>query len=252
MTIFNFFQNLNMNYFYGGFNFTPNWFMPNLFTAMPNFSLFSQFTMPTFNWNMPSIFNINNFPQNNFFDSFNFNNNFTYNFNTNYVKPDTKLKKQNPSSSYNRNISGNINNSYSRLSKSAAYQKALNDSNLENLSSGGRRWSISEASFRTDIPFARKGTKAILDRVTSIIGEDLVITSALGTGEAGNPHVKSGYASHHNAENPKLDISTRGKNAAQLAAKLRNTGYFSRVSIESDHLDVQIDPAKFKNLDTVA
>ena len=67
MTIFNFFQNLNMNYFYGGFNFTPNWFMPNLFTAMPNFSLFSQFTMPTFNWNMPSIFNFNNFPQNNFF-----------------------------------------------------------------------------------------------------------------------------------------------------------------------------------------
>ncbi len=246
MTFINIFQNLNMNYFNGSFNcFTPNWLIPNMF--MPNFSLFTQFNMPSFNWNTTSLFNFNNFPQFNF-NSFNFvpsqiSSSNNYNFN-----PAATIQNK----SFNKTASGGINSSYARLSKSMAYQKALKDPSLENLSSGGRRWSISEASFRTDIPFARKGTKDILDKVTSIIGEDLVITSALGTGEAGNPHVKSGYASHHNAENPKLDISTRGKNAGRLAAKLRETGYFSRVSIESDHLDVQIDPAKFKKLDTVA
>ncbi len=144
---------------------------------------------------------------------------------------------------YNKSVSGNIDNSYTNLSLSAARQKALTDTNLEELK-GGQNWQIAEASFRTDIPFAKKGTGEILEKVAQEIGETLVITSALGTGEAGNPHQKGGYASHHNAENPKLDIRITG-NAQELAQKLRDTGYFSRVSVESDHLDVQIDPAKF-------
>ena len=145
---------------------------------------------------------------------------------------------------------GKIDSSYQSLTQAQAREKALKDPNLEELK-GGKNWSVSDRSFVTDIPFAKKGTSAILQKVSEMIGEDLVITSALGTGQKGNPHKLDGYDSHHNAENPKLDIRAHG-NGNALAAKLRNTGYFSRVSIESDHLDVQIDPSKFNELNLTA
>lgn len=153
--------------------------------------------------------------------------------------------------SYSKAVSGEIDNSYLGLNKREAERKAQNDPRLERLS-GGNGWSIQNASFTTDIPFARKGTSAILEKVSKLIGKELVITSALGTGEPNSPHAKKGYASHHNATNPKLDISLKGHNANDLAAKLRSTGYFSRISIESDHLDVQIDPSKFNSLEVIA
>ncbi len=218
---------------------------------MPNFDN----TFSSWNFGLPSFFNYDPILQFNWFDFSNF---FptNFNFNTNntiWPTPTAFNFTQTPKKSFtnfNKTVSGGINHSYINLTKSAAYSKAKTDSNLEELK-GGRNWSISEPSFRTDIPFAKKGTAAILDKVAAITGENLVITSALGTGEAGNPHVKNGYASHHNAENPKLDIRING-NAQTFAQKLRNTGYFSRVSVESDHLDVQIDPDKFKGLNTLA
>lgn len=162
-------------------------------------------------------------------------------------KPQKEKKYQ--FTTYNRKTIGNIDNSYTKLNQAQATQKARKDSNLEELR-GGKNWKVAN-TFHTDIPFAKKGTSAILQKVAQEIGEDLVITSALGTGEAKNPHKKGGYASHHNAENPKLDIATNGHGTA-LAQKLRNTGYFSRVSLESDHLDVQIDINKFKKIECVA
>lgn len=144
-----------------------------------------------------------------------------------------------------------IDNSYVSLTKTQAAQKASEDKNLERLN-GGKNWSIAQNSFITDIPYAKKGTGAILDKVSEMLGgENLVITSALATGEAGNPHKKSGYDSHHNAENPKLDIRLNG-NAYDMAARLRSTGYFSRVDVEKDHLDVQIDPAKYERFSALA
>ena len=243
--------NLNTNHFSSAQN------MLGFETPVTNFS-----QTPLFNFGDFNGFNsfwFNQFDMTNFFSGFN---NFTWQMptfdNFTFTLPSfksTSLSNKSSSGStfkpFSQNISGNINHSYLGLSKASAYQKAKSDSNLEELK-GGSRWQISSASFRTDIPFAKKGTGAILDKVAAAIGEELIITSALGTGEAGNPHQKGGYASHHNAENPKLDISTRGKNASVLAQKLKDTGYFSRVSIESDHLDVQIDPSKFKTLNTLA
>ena len=162
----------------------------------------------------------------------------------------TKPKVSGTAKKYALSGGKKVDNSYVSLSKSQATKKAQSDTNLERLS-GGRNWSVSDSSFRTDIPYAKKGTGKILDKVSDMIDEKLVITSALGTGQTGNPHVKSGYASHHNAENPKLDIRTNG-HGRELAAKLRATGYFSRVSLESDHLDVQIDPSKYEQFSATA
>ena len=240
-------------------------------------SFIPSFTFPPL-FNFDTCFNSSfDFSNNNFFEKFSYSNKpvttsfinfespklnydfkFDYNINSNFYQSASKqdfefktaVSPKNSFTNYTRSASGKINNSYVNLSKSAAFARAKNDSNLEQLT-GGKNWSISEASFRTDIPFAKKGTAAILDKVATLTGENLVITSALGTGEANNPHVKSGYSSHHNAENPKLDIRING-NGKSLAQKLKGTGYFSRVSIESDHLDVQIDPSKYQGLDAIA
>ena len=60
------------------------------------------------------------------------------------------------------------------------------------------------------------------------------------------PHkVTNNYCTHHNAENPKLDIKTNG-HAAKLRKKLIATGLFSRVSVEPDHLDIQIKAEVYK------
>lgn len=241
MTFVPTFKNINFENSY--FNIqTSGWIMPSFYFNLPLFT----------NWTMPSFFNFGNFDFSDIKFTFPDTNNKT---DTTNLWNFSDMKFVMPTSSKKTNVTkhetkGSINNEYSNLSKSEAYKKALNDTNLEKLT-GGRNWSIAESSFITDIPFAKKGTGAILEKVASLIGENLVITSALGTGENGNPHVKGGYASHHNAENPKLDIRING-NGKELAQKLKNTGYFTRVSTESDHLDVQIDPDKFKDFDTIA
>lgn len=135
-----------------------------------------------------------------------------------------------------------VDTSYSRINRTKALKKAKNDKRLEELK-GGKGWSIAENSFITDIPYAKKFTGKILSIVSEIIGEHITVTSALGTGGIkGNktPHkVTQNYCTHHNAENPKLDIKTNG-HANKLRKKLIATGLFSRVSVEPDHLDIQI------------
>lgn len=242
----------------------------NLTPCSPHFTF-----IPLFDFNVN--FNFFNFNNQNFFELFQGVNNFATTSFTNFefqkvndnvksdsninsiisksppkldVKLSTTIQPKSNFTNYTKSTSGSINHSYINLSQKEAFEKAKTDSNLEQLC-GGTNWSISEGSFVTDIPFAKKGTAAILDKVTSLIGEKLVITSALGTGEAGNPHVKNGYASHHNAENPKLDIRLNG-DGKSLAKKLKATGYFSRVSLERDHLDVQIDPSKYQGLCAIA
>jgi len=150
-----------------------------------------------------------------------------------------------------QNIKG-IDTSYSRMSKEKAEKRAAKDSRLERLI-GGKGWSIVEKLFITDIPFARKFTGKILSFVHSLIGEHLFVTSALGTaGNGGNttPHkVKENrYRTHHNAENPKLDLRTNG-HANQLEKKLNSTGMFSWVYNEHNHLDVQIKPEVYMALE---
>ena len=146
----------------------------------------------------------------------------------------------------------NVDTSYAKLSRDKALKKAAKDPRLERLK-GGNGWSVSLDSFITDIPYAKKHTGAILSFVSSIIGENLVVTSALGTHGTRNnrtPHkVTQNYCTHHNAENPKLDIRSNG-HPKKLQKMLLNTGLFARVSIEPDHLDIQIKPevyAAFEN-----
>lgn len=141
-----------------------------------------------------------------------------------------------------------VDTSYSKMERNLALQKAKNDSRLEKLD-GGKGWSVAKDSFITDIPYARKFTGKILSIVSSLIGEHITVTSALGTGgEKGRktPHkVSKSYCTHHNAENPKLDIRTNG-NPAKLRKKLIGTGLFSRVSVEPDHIDLQIKHEVYK------
>ncbi len=233
------------------FNVFDNYFQENMpafdnfnsSSYIPQFNFafdFKNFQIPNFNWNF-------SFPK------------FDFNASSSQFKTPVldsfwdkpSLSSEKPKSSakpvaYKKNTSGVEDKSYLSLSKTEAYKKAEKDPNLEKLT-GGKGWSVSENSFKTDIPFAKKGTSKILEEVSKLTGEKLVITSALGTGQAHNPHKKSGYDSHHNAANPKLDIRAHG-NANQLAEKLRKTGYFSWVLSEGDHVDVQIDYKKFSEL----
>lgn len=146
---------------------------------------------------------------------------------------------------------------YANLSRSEALIKAKNDSNLE-LLTNGNGWSISSGCFTNDIPYAKKGTGALLSKISAEIGEDLVVTSALGTKTS--PHAKGNSdCSHYNDKNPKLDFGG-GLNyteATSLANKLRNTNYFSRVVVEANgdgnyHLDVQIKDGAYNSLNFVA
>lgn len=99
MTFYNIFQNLNMNYF-SGFN---NWFFPS-------FGMFEQFTMPTFNWNMPSLFSFDTFPPINLSSIFsnqitysqsniNFNNTYNQLFNTPYTTQSSLISSTKSNSS---------------------------------------------------------------------------------------------------------------------------------------------------------
>lgn len=161
--------------------------------------------------------------------------------------PASVVAKANTSKSktaVSKQTSRDIDNRYSKYtSTSEAEKAAAKDERLERLTSGVG-WRIEEKSFQTDIPYARKGTSEILEETAKIVGHDLVITSALATGCAGNPHKRGGYISHHNAENPKIDIRANG-NADELAKELRATGLFSHVYAEGTHVDVQISPEAY-------
>ena len=128
--------------------------------------------------------------------------------------------------------------------KSSAIAAAKKDPNLEELKNTNYI-TINNASFKTDIPFAKKGTMTILEKVSKILGYELIITSALATGHPDNPHAH-GNRSHHNANNPKLDFAIpSGMSDNEFADKLRKTGYFSHVLPEGNHVDVEIDISKF-------
>jgi hypothetical protein len=199
-------------------------------------------------WQMPTFFNTSNF-----------NNLLTFNtpsfWNSTGIWSPSTLGTSNSSSSISASrssSSGVCNYKYAKLSRSAALTEAAKNPNLEKLS-GGNGWSVSSNSFANDIPYARKGTSAILAKVAAQIGQNITVTSALGTKTS--PHVKStGYASHYNDTNPKLDLGGGLSNSRALALKdkLLATGYFSRVSVESDgatsHLDVQIKESAYNNL----
>ena len=114
------------------------------------------------------------------------------------------------------------------------------------------------ADFCNDIPYAKKGTGALLTKISDEIGEELIVTSALGTKTS--PHSKGNSScSHYNEKNPKLDFGggLNHSEATSLANKLKNTGYFSRVAVEANgdgnyHLDVQIKDSAYNSLNVTA
>ena len=176
---------------------------------------------------------------------------FTKFWETTFKKSNNRILKSVP----DKTVAGS--QSYSEMSRSEALQAAAKNKALEKLI-GGNNWTVSTASFINDIPYARKGTSAILAKAALMTGENLVVTSALGTKTS--PHIKSvSNSSHYNSTNPKLDLGG-GLNRTQaysLQYKLKGTGLFSRVEVEHDisgnyHLDVQIAENSFRNLDTFA
>ncbi len=242
----------NMPAAFGGLNLWNNW---NNFSLLGNFN-----TLGIWNNGFSENETANKDFYSDFWKSFkatgnnsvNFKNNDMFRFSwSDYKVPEkTKFQWDLQSSSPSTGIS------YSTMSRDAALKAAAADSALERLS-GGKGWSISDASFINDIPYARKGTGAILEKVSDMIGEDIVVTSALGTKTS--PHVKSeSSASHYNRENPKLDLGggLTLAQAQELKTKLDKTGMFALVEVESDgstaHLDVQIAESAFKSLDTLA
>ena len=144
------------------------------------------------------------------------------------AKPQTR-KKQAPTK---------VSSAYQNLSKAEAITRARKDG-LEELR-GGERWNMS--SFINDIPFAGRGINNFLDHLTEKIDSNITVTSALAT--KNSPHSKNG--GHYDAKNPKLDFGGQlsYSQAQTLKRKLDETGYFTRVEIESHgntaHLDVKI------------
>lgn len=223
---------------------------------------FNTFCQPNWNWFTPMNFSFPSMPMLN--STFTFNTiptfsstpTFTPSFTPSFTQWSFPKWDTTPSFLGKTKTETTTSGSFASMSRSEALKAAQNNPNLEKLS-GGIGWSISSASFTNDIPYAKKGTSDILARVSKQIGEDLVITSALGT--KNSPHVKtSSSESHYNEENPKLDIGggLSHTQAESLRSKLLNTGYFSRVEVEKHgdtaHLDVQIKDSAFKKLDTVA
>lgn len=253
------------NYYPSGCNFfsAPN---TQLMFPMPDFS---NITIPQFD-TTSLCNNFGNYqfnvPQFNFDTSqfnFNFNNN-NYSLN-NYSlgvadkfeeKHPTKKTKKSNNTSYTK--TGN-NHPYALLTKQEALKKAKSDPNLEDISSGGTGWSVASGSFRNDIPFAKAGTKTLLDKAFAEAGIEFYVTSALGTKTSPHGYKDSGASSsHYNEKNPKLDLQpknnpTSKKSNEQLAAALQKTGLFSRIYVETDsrgvtHLDVQLKDSAFTAL----
>ena len=160
-----------------------------------------------------------------------------------------KTSKCDTRQKYSAGASGKIDYKYADMYRSAALELAAKDPNLEDLRTKQYSGWLLKNTFATDIPFAKKGTAKILQKVYEMTGIKLEISSALGTNGngSGSPHQKNnGYSSHHNAENPKLDISYssigNSMSGEDFAAKLRSTGLFNWILVEGDHLDVQIHP----------
>lgn len=269
MTIFNF--NCFMNFNFAQPNFSFGCFtMPNFFS---NFSLFNfgcggfnQFSFmnqyPTIGMmGSPSIFS--NFASTSFSfpDTPYVLNSPTSIFNTpswdSYYTPSTSFSPASYApaafSSTSHTPAKSYNSKFASLSKSEAINAAETNPNLEKLS-GGNGWSISSSSFTNDIPYARKGMNAFLTKLSSQIGENLVVTSALGT--ATSPHAKNG--GHYDETNPKLDFGggMSESEAYLLKAKLDGTGYFSRVEVEVDgataHLDVKVKESELAKYESIA
>lgn len=123
-----------------------------------------------------------------------------------------------------------------KLSRADAIKKIKLDKDYEDLSKGGKNWKIAPGSMVNDIPFARAGVGKLLD-ATGIKG--LEITGATGTKTS--PHSGKGTGKGHYS-GTKLDFSTRGKSREEienLANQLMQSGIFSEVTIEKDHIDVQ-------------
>ena len=123
-----------------------------------------------------------------------------------------------------------------KLSRSEAIKKVKLDKDYEDLSKGGKNWKIAPGAMVNDIPFARAGVGKLLD-ATGIKG--LEITGAMGT--KNSPHAGKGTGKGHYS-GTKLDISTRGKSRKEiesLANQLMQSGIFSEVLVENDHIDVQ-------------
>lgn len=196
--------------------------------------------LDTFSYSTPPKLNITSYQYNSPPKITDFSSNLTYSAET--KTPATTFK-------YSTNVSGNIDNRYLQCKTlSEAEKLAQNDTNLERLSNV-QGVAVVDSAFRTDIPYAKKGTTEILQDVAESLNTELQITSALATGHPNNPHGKDGYKSHHNAENPKIDLLVpSGYTSATFAEALHKTGKFSHILPEGDHIDVQINPEAYKNL----
>lgn len=145
---------------------------------------------------------------------------------------------------------------YGALTRAEALEKAENDPNLECLTPDNEYVFLLNESFNNDIPYAKKGTMAILKKAAEEIGETLYITSALGT--SSSPHAgKEKNSGHYDPTNPKIDLGggLSETEAKELAQKLNSTGYFEFVNPEPNndgfgnwHLDLKIDKDAYSDL----
>jgi len=261
-------------------NFVPNYDSTAYFNNIPavNFNNFQFNTsIPSCNfdisdntWFMRNT-NFQNFENswwNNSFNNFSFNNSFNWsNFSLpkwsyNFSLPafNTSLTgSKSTSFSLQSRASGKTNivwlrgkdvkndtHDYAKLSRKDALVKAQQDPNLEELKTGnGNGWKVN-GTFWNDIPYARKGTGALLTKVCQGQGITLNISSALGT-KTSRHQKGAGSRSHYNGLNPKLDfggIPNREK-AVEIAEKLKKSGLFTWIYVELNddgktyHLDVQ-------------
>ena len=152
---------------------------------------------------------------------------------------------------------------YANMSRAEALTAAKKDSNLENLEdlANGKKWTLNSASFPNDIPYAKKGTAKLLDKVYEAIDKynkehscniKLVVTSALGTTSSKHTR-KRDKISHYNELNPKLDFGggLSEQDAKALEKILNDTGLFCHVyrhEGSDNHLDVQFSDEAYKSL----
>ena len=132
-------------------------------------------------------------------------------------------------------------------------------SQLESLQGGGAGWKIDQGSFVNDVAAARAGTGAILSAVAAQMpGQNIVITSALGTKQSKKNKIHSGGdkgTGHY--EGQTIDISAAGMTKAQAedyAKRMYATGYFSHVAAERGkdgqyHLDARIADEAYKTFE---
>ena len=162
----------------------------------------------------------------------------------------------------------NIDFKFANMTREKALEEAAKSPYLEELQSIPGKVVVSRGWFKTDIPYVTKGANKILEKIADELadklGGGLVITSALATGgkyanSKNSPHSSRNkvYASHFNANNPKIDISlppryrSCDKNEAKKKAKefanlLADTGYVNIEACHESHICIQIKPEWFK------